>query len=155
VHRIGRTGRAGRAGVALTLALPQDEKHVEKIEKLIGNPIPAAETPEAPETKAAPAPSPSPETAEDRPARGRRRSARSEPVPAAPEPAQVEAAQAEAAADRSPRRGRGRGRENGAGGERVVGFGDNPPAFVMRPVKVAKPMRASTPEAEESDDVAA
>jgi superfamily II DNA/RNA helicase len=150
VHRIGRTGRAGRAGVALTLALPQDEKHVEKIEKLIGNPIPAAETPEAPETKAAPAPSPSPETAEDRPARGRRRSARSEPAPAAPEPAQ-----AEAAPDRAPRRGRGRGRENGGGGERVIGFGDNPPAFVMRPVKVAKPMRASTPEAEESDDVAA
>jgi superfamily II DNA/RNA helicase len=148
VHRIGRTGRAGRAGVALTLALPQDEKHVEKIEKLIGNLIPAAETPEAAETKAAP--SPSPETAEDRPARGRRRSARSEPAPAAPEPAQ-----AEAAPDRAPRRGRGRGRENGGGGERVIGFGDNPPAFVMRPVKVAKPTRAATSEAEESDDVAA
>jgi superfamily II DNA/RNA helicase len=35
VHRIGRTGRAGRWGKAFTLALPEEEKYVAAIERLI------------------------------------------------------------------------------------------------------------------------
>ena len=39
VHRIGRTGRAGRSGAAFTLATKADKKHLDAIEKLIGNEI--------------------------------------------------------------------------------------------------------------------
>ncbi len=33
VHRIGRTGRAGKTGIAISLALPNDGKHLQKIER--------------------------------------------------------------------------------------------------------------------------
>jgi superfamily II DNA/RNA helicase len=40
VHRIGRTGRAGRKGVAITLAVPADDKYLAAIEGLIKTTIP-------------------------------------------------------------------------------------------------------------------
>jgi superfamily II DNA/RNA helicase len=40
VHRIGRTGRAGLEGRAFTIAMPDDRGAVEAIEKLTGHPIP-------------------------------------------------------------------------------------------------------------------
>jgi len=43
VHRIGRTGRAGRKGAAFTIALPEDKKYIDGIEKLIGKAIPTVE----------------------------------------------------------------------------------------------------------------
>ena len=43
VHRIGRTGRAGRAGHAFTLVSRADERSLNAIESLIGQPIPWAE----------------------------------------------------------------------------------------------------------------
>ncbi len=39
VHRIGRTGRAGATGRSFTFALPQDEKFLHIIQKLIGKQI--------------------------------------------------------------------------------------------------------------------
>jgi superfamily II DNA/RNA helicase len=36
VHRIGRTGRAGKTGIAISLVLPMDTRHLQKIEKFIG-----------------------------------------------------------------------------------------------------------------------
>jgi superfamily II DNA/RNA helicase len=39
VHRIGRTGRAGRSGKSFTIVAKSDIKHVDAIEKLIGQPI--------------------------------------------------------------------------------------------------------------------
>lgn len=39
VHRIGRTGRAGRSGKSFTIATRSDAKHIDAIEKLIGQPI--------------------------------------------------------------------------------------------------------------------
>jgi superfamily II DNA/RNA helicase len=36
VHRIGRTGRAGKTGIAISLALPLDARHLQKIERYIG-----------------------------------------------------------------------------------------------------------------------
>ncbi len=39
VHRIGRTGRAGKSGVAISFALPNEGRHVQKIEKYIGERI--------------------------------------------------------------------------------------------------------------------
>lgn len=36
VHRIGRTGRAGKSGIAISFALPTDLRHLQKIERFIG-----------------------------------------------------------------------------------------------------------------------
>ena len=36
VHRIGRTGRAGKSGIAISLVLPTDFRHVQSIERFIG-----------------------------------------------------------------------------------------------------------------------
>jgi superfamily II DNA/RNA helicase len=36
VHRIGRTGRAGKEGIAISLVLPLDARHLQKIERYIG-----------------------------------------------------------------------------------------------------------------------
>jgi len=36
VHRIGRTGRAGKSGIAISFALPNDTRHLQKIERYIG-----------------------------------------------------------------------------------------------------------------------
>jgi superfamily II DNA/RNA helicase len=36
VHRIGRTGRAGKSGIAISFALPTDMRHLQKIERYIG-----------------------------------------------------------------------------------------------------------------------
>jgi ATP-dependent RNA helicase RhlE len=38
-HRVGRTGRVQKAGEALTLALPQDEGMVQRIERVLGKPL--------------------------------------------------------------------------------------------------------------------
>src|SRR4029077_11146324 len=46
IHRIGRTGRASRTGDSITFCAPNDEYHLKKIQKLIGQKIPVAELPE-------------------------------------------------------------------------------------------------------------
>ncbi len=43
VHRIGRTGRAGKSGRAITLATEEDARYVAAIQKMIGKPIPRIE----------------------------------------------------------------------------------------------------------------
>ncbi len=43
VHRIGRTGRAGRSGKAFTLTTKAEQKYLDFIEKMLGNPIPLKE----------------------------------------------------------------------------------------------------------------
>jgi len=46
IHRIGRTGRAMRTGDSITFCAPNDEYHLKKIQKLIGQKIPVEELPE-------------------------------------------------------------------------------------------------------------
>ncbi|CAN5604843.1 DEAD/DEAH box helicase [soil metagenome] len=45
IHRIGRTGRAFQTGDSITFCSPNDEYHLKKIQKLIGQKIPVAEIP--------------------------------------------------------------------------------------------------------------
>jgi ATP-dependent RNA helicase RhlE len=45
IHRIGRTGRALRTGDSITFCSPNDEYHVKKIQKLIGQKIRVQEMP--------------------------------------------------------------------------------------------------------------
>ena len=40
IHRIGRTGRAFRTGKSITFCAPDEEYHIKKIQKLIGDKIP-------------------------------------------------------------------------------------------------------------------
>ena len=54
VHRIGRTGRAGRSGTAIMIVAPSDHKAVGLIEKLIGQTIPFADAPQAPDEAVSP-----------------------------------------------------------------------------------------------------
>lgn len=51
VHRIGRTGRAGKTGIAISFALPSDARHVQRIEKFIGQKIAASIIPGLEPTK--------------------------------------------------------------------------------------------------------
>ena len=46
IHRIGRTGRAFRTGDSITFCAPNDEYHLKKIQKLIGQKIPVQIMPE-------------------------------------------------------------------------------------------------------------
>jgi superfamily II DNA/RNA helicase len=54
VHRIGRTGRAGHKGHAFTLAVPEDSKYLQAIEKITGNAIPELKLDGVEETSRAP-----------------------------------------------------------------------------------------------------
>ncbi len=45
IHRIGRTGRASKTGDSVTFCSPDDEYHLKKIQKLIGDKVPVAEIP--------------------------------------------------------------------------------------------------------------
>lgn len=48
IHRIGRTGRAGEEGHAISFALPEEEKDVRGIERLIRKNVPISALPELP-----------------------------------------------------------------------------------------------------------
>jgi ATP-dependent RNA helicase RhlE len=45
IHRIGRTGRAFQSGDSITFCSPDDEYHLKKIQKLIGQKIPVKDIP--------------------------------------------------------------------------------------------------------------
>jgi len=144
VHRIGRTGRAGRSGTAIMICVPRDEKNLEDVERLVKQAIPRLD---APGGQVAPAPvaAEADRTAE-KPRRTRNRR-KKEDAPAGQdekpkveeaivaEAKPVEAARPEAMADEKPRQdrtrgGRGRGNDRRDNGPKVIGMGDEPPAFI-------------------------
>ena len=140
VHRIGRTGRAGRSGTAIMICVPRDEKNLEDVERLVKQAIPRLD---APGDQAAPAPAAA-ERTEGKPRRTRTRR-KTEETPAAPadapmaekartaEAKPVDAAKPEAKPEEKPRQDRsrgGRGNDRRDNGPKVVGMGDEPPAFI-------------------------
>lgn len=56
IHRIGRTGRIFNTGASVTFCSPQDEYHLRKIEKLIGEKIPEKALPQEVEVSETPFP---------------------------------------------------------------------------------------------------
>jgi len=157
VHRIGRTGRAGAQGRSFTLAAPEDGKSIAAIEKLIGTTIPVTAMPDmaAPELdfegggrgrgrRAAPRANGAAERPQPRSARPRREENREERRPRRPERAAPAEPRRPAAEDNvtvfprpaaEPRR-RPEPRQSEPE-HRVVGFGDDLPAFLRRAPKVA------------------
>ncbi|NAZ35792.1 DEAD/DEAH box helicase [Rubellimicrobium sp. CFH 75288] len=140
VHRIGRTGRAGRSGKALTIAAPRDDKLVAAIEALIGREIPRVPVPASPASRRPAAEGERREPRQDRPRTRRderpaaRGGAAEGPGPQLLAPRPEERRQdEETPAAPSPRRaGRGddRRRRPEEREDRVVGMGDDVPAFI-------------------------
>jgi len=147
VHRIGRTGRAGRRGRAFMLATPEDGKSVAAIEKLIGNLIPVASVPDMAPAELDAADRPRRRRGAERPdSRTPVRGSRTERRPRRDRAAAAEP-RAETAAERdnvavfkrpANRPAPTRHRDPAPADEpRVVGFGDDLPAFLARPPKIA------------------
>ena len=148
VHRIGRTGRAGRKGAAIMICAQRDEKNLADVERLVQKEVPRLDNPLA----AGDAPAPQAESASDekpRRSRSRSRKAEEKPVDAAPvEPAKPDAPlpaepqktepraqtpRTDAPRPEKPRNERGRGgRDNNRrdNNHKVVGLGDDTPAFI-------------------------
>ena len=51
VHRIGRSGRAGEEGVAISICEPEENEHINEIEKLINRDIPVVKDNPYPQTE--------------------------------------------------------------------------------------------------------
>jgi superfamily II DNA/RNA helicase len=157
VHRIGRTGRAGRAGHAFTLATPDDLHFITAIQSLIGRAIPEGRIEgiepaldQAPPValvrgghgngERAPAPSRAKKQRDQQPRADHRGQPRHE-RPVAPRPVPVSMKSFPLVANGMvealpPRRPEPSFAKDGPS---VVGFGDNPPAFLSRPrVKLAR-----------------
>src|SRR5438874_9381202 len=146
VHRIGRTGRAGREGRSFMLAAPEDGKAVAAIQKLIGKDIPRVEIAEFDPAEL--------DAADARRGRGRGRATRRDaaahsqngharPRPprerAAPE-RQVDAVEPNVALFPKPASRpapAAKPRQPAQPEPRVVGFGDDLPAFLRHAPRVA------------------
>jgi len=124
VHRIGRTGRAGRKGTAVMICIPRDEKNLADVEALVKETIPRRESP---------IPVDAPKAEEDAPAekpkrqRSRGKKASEEAKPEAPKAENTN--DAPKPANKRGRGGRSRQREEP---NKVVGLGDEPPAFLAK-----------------------
>jgi superfamily II DNA/RNA helicase len=160
VHRVGRTGRAGRKGEALTIVTRAETKYVQAIEKLIGKELPwSGELSAIAESSGEDEPPRRGRHARERDGRrgrsrrgGRERS--SGERPARDEQPRRETAHAdEPRRERAPdpgseaRRPRERtrpqhAREDRREGSQPVGFADHTPAFLLRPVRVAREAEA-------------
>jgi len=142
VHRIGRTGRAGRSGVAIMICNPRDAKNLDDVERLVKEEIPRLENLLTSEKSPAPEAS---ETVEEKPKRTRNRGRKKDDAPKV-EDTKAEEPKAEAKTEDQPaekrkprdqkpredrgRGGRGRGQNQRDNGPKVVGLGDDTPAFI-------------------------
>ena len=155
VHRIGRTGRAGRSGTAIMICTPRDEKNLEDVERLVKESIPRLDSPMGQPAPAKSAPEGDAQS-DEKPKRSRNRRkpdpkpdiakdvvdapvevapVEVKPVAAEPvaAPKAVEApAPKHAEKPRQDRNRGGRGRNNDRrdNGPKVVGMGEDTPAFI-------------------------
>ncbi len=150
IHRIGRTGRAGRDGKAIMICVPQDEKNLAAIERLIEKEIPRAENSErstvhdeitSSEDEVKPR-----RERQPRSRKSRDRDEKSDTVAPAPVAEVSESVQQDAVAEKSrqddrqhrdqqqrsdrPRDNRNRDRSRDGGRDKVVGMGDHMPSFI-------------------------
>ena len=145
VHRIGRTGRAGRSGTAIMICVPRDEKNLEDVERLVKTTIPRLDSPMGKSAAPAPAAPSEVEKTDEKPKRTRNRRKSEPKVEEAKTPeTKPEAAPApEVKADvkpepkpehtQKPREERsrgGRGNDRRDNGPKVVGMGEDTPAFI-------------------------
>jgi len=157
VHRIGRTGRAGKSGRAITLATAEEGRYVAAIQKMIGRDIPRIEL----DGLAAGDVEISEDDGRKRRRRPRKRGAETGTRSAAParsnRPAKSDAAPKEAATKneapaedapvaekkeprkprRAPKAAADKKPEAAKPSTQSLGFGDDTPAFLLRPVKVS------------------
>ncbi|MGE0846177.1 MAG: DEAD/DEAH box helicase [Flavobacteriaceae bacterium] len=148
VHRIGRTGRAGRSGEAITLATRAESKYVKAIEELIGKSIPAAEgaakgkseaKPEAKsKSEAKGKPEAAPVADEEDEARDEARSRSGGRGRGRKKTAPRERREEPSSGNQKSQREKPSRRDEGGRGEAVVGFGDDTPDFLRRPVRLAE-----------------
>ena len=159
VHRIGRTGRAGRKGTAIMICATRDEKNFEDVERLVQAEIPRLENP-LDKKRAPKADAPAGDTPkEEKRTRTRTRKPREEKVaaPAAEVVAEVQPQPEEKPKrdakkrddhkrddtkrddrkrDEKPKneRGNNRGRNDrgGRNDNKIVGLGDDTPAFIAK-----------------------
>ncbi len=135
VHRIGRTGRAGRAGKAIMICVPQDEKNLAAIERLIEKEIPRGEAPfKSAVSDHSGAPEQDEKPRRERAPRGRKVKERSEPADAPATKAEAAPQEQKPRDDRSRSdrhdRDRKKERQQGGGQGREVGMGDHMPSFI-------------------------
>jgi superfamily II DNA/RNA helicase len=143
VHRIGRTGRAGKSGRAITLATEADSRYVAAIQKMIGKPVPRIDLDGLTRSDV--------EITEESGRKRRRRPRRGGEAPAQEprqqraQPRDREQRPRDGAPQRQERREprpqqrhepRPETRSEPAKAP-VRGFGDDTPAFLLRPVKVS------------------
>ncbi|MEO0542649.1 MAG: DEAD/DEAH box helicase [Pseudomonadota bacterium] len=124
VHRIGRTGRAGRSGKAFTLVDKASSKYLEAVQKLIDKEI---ETLEGFET--APASDDTDQDNGKRSRKPRRDKIKKQNAENAMAAANDDSLPAETRDEPESGRKRGNGRDKG--GDMLVGFGDEIPAFML------------------------
>jgi superfamily II DNA/RNA helicase len=135
VHRIGRTGRAGRSGTAIMICAGRDDKNLEDVERLVQETIPRIENPIArpAQTEDAAQPTDKPKRSRSRSRKGgEKQDATAQPAAKQPEPKAEEPHQQQPRQDRAPQKQPQRSHDRRDNGQRIIGMGDDTPAFIAK-----------------------